>query len=313
MPRYTAARKKGKKKAKRRHASSPARRRDLQVPDEEMQQDPVCASLLRQAQAAAHESDAECFRLAAERVWSERRFAPTPAFPEEESNEPIVVGVGTFALTPPEYEFESEDSGEEESFPPSVCSDEESEGEASCPFPTSAAPQTSEGERVSPPSSVYSAPTVYYGEGEDFSPTPSVHSDSSEHPEAAEEGVSLPPSVHSESMVCYGEGEEDVSPPPSGRPNPANHHGAEVDVSPPPSIYSAPTEYYGEGEEDVSRPPSVCSSPSELGEEGESASGCSGATLHTGKEVPRSPSAGSSMDWSRCTTAEEPMSLGRSI
>ncbi|XP_076837629.1 uncharacterized protein LOC143482898 [Brachyhypopomus gauderio] len=287
MPGYATRAPKGKRKSRRHHGSSPVRRQEVPVTEQTMEQDPFCAYMLCAAQETDDAEMAEHFRQTAVRVWEERHphaslelppmavgsstreedSAPLLVFPEEEeTGEPILVGAGAFALTPPEDEFGEADSPseeEDETYPPSEYSEStldygEAEGE-------------DEEDARSP--SVCSTPTTGYSEGE-------------------EEDETYPPSEYSESTVDYGEVEgenEDTSSLPSSHTFSTERHDAEEDVSPPPSVYSVPTVYYGEGK-DASRPSSVCSSPfmSEVESEGvDSASGRSGSTVHLRKEVPR--------------------------
>ncbi|XP_076830420.1 uncharacterized protein LOC143476227 [Brachyhypopomus gauderio] len=158
--------------------------RSRNVPVEGMQQDPICANLLRQAQAAESEAEAKCFRLAAQRVWSKRHCAPTLAYPkeysapnlvypEEESSAPIVVGVGgSITSVLPQYYV---------SLPPSVCS--------------SHSEHTSESE-AEDHDSIYSEVTVRSEkgcpQGEEFPHAPSEKSNMScSHYPASEEPMSL--------------------------------------------------------------------------------------------------------------------------
>ncbi|XP_076852977.1 uncharacterized protein LOC143508919 [Brachyhypopomus gauderio] len=223
MPGYTKRAPKGKKKSWRHHGSSPVRRHDVPVTEQTMKQDPFCAYMLGAARETEDAGMAEHFRQTAVCEWKERhppasvelppramgsceleeRSAPLLVFSEEEeTEEPVWLGAGAFALTPPEPEFGSVDLEEpdaplyvsvgalvmappEKEFESGESEEDESEGKASCPSPTPAAPQTS-------------------GEEKETSPTPPAH------PETTEDEVSPPPSVYSDSTVYYGEG-EDVS------------------------------------------------------------------------------------------------------
>ncbi|XP_076863773.1 uncharacterized protein LOC143515416 [Brachyhypopomus gauderio] len=289
MPGYATRAPKGKRRSRRHHGSSPVRRRESPVTEQTMQQHPMCAYLLCAARETEDEEMADGIRQSAVRIWrelhppaslgrppravdssgSEDRRAPPLDFPEEESSGPFMVGVGAFALTPPEDEFGSEDSGEE------------SEGEASCPSPTSAAPLTSDEER-------------------ETSPTPSVCSDAYEHPEKAEGNVSPPPSVCSDSTVYYGEG-ENVSPPPSLHSETTVCYGERGSASPPPSVGSSSFVSEDESEESEGESlPSVCSLPTVY--KGGGSGPDSPPRLESGESCGEEP-----MDHSRCETPARSM------
>ncbi|XP_076873078.1 uncharacterized protein LOC143522949 [Brachyhypopomus gauderio] len=153
MPGYATRPKRGQRPSKRCHASSSDPRNTTTPTPEQLKSDPVCAYMLCAARETVDPERAEMFRQSAVRMWRERHPPPTKEL------SPIRVGSVELYATEKTPEGEFADEGEEE------------EGE----------------EEVQAPS-VCSAPTIYYGEGED----------------------AYPPSVCSASTIDYGGGEENV-------------------------------------------------------------------------------------------------------
>ncbi|XP_076879087.1 uncharacterized protein LOC143527675 [Brachyhypopomus gauderio] len=126
MPGYKSKPKKGKKPSKRHHRSSSSPpRREAPPTLAQLELDPICASLLRQARVHHDPEAAEKLRQEAVRLWG--TYHPTS------SREPSPLRVSSFALCgvekTPESEFGEGDSpgeeeeleDEEDSYPPSLC------------------------------------------------------------------------------------------------------------------------------------------------------------------------------------------------